>query len=398
MKKLHYSKRFNNYKFKEAKFRKINFLKNKKNLTKKKLAHPFFASKRKICIIIKIICLLILILLVATILAINKLYNVKEIFQFIINLKNGNGNFFFFEKNQHDLVYCNNYGLMIYNYNFDKGLSYGNIGDYIQSLAALQYLPKNCKPYLINRDEVGYYHGEKVKLIFNSWNNFYRGNKNISDKINPIYISYHIRKNYALPSVYINNLKKYAPIGCRDKATRDNFIKYGINAYFSSCLTTTLDIDYAVKDKERTNEIIFVDYKFGDYHAADKFLYSLKAYNLNKTNITYISHDFKLNLSHIERFKLAKLLLNKYARAKLVISTRIHGALPCLAFKTPVILINKDFDYDRFLGLYELLNTVGINSKKKFEIRVNIDENGIIFNSKKYLEYANKLKNQLKYI
>ena len=146
---------------------------------------------------------------------------------------------------------------MIYNYNFDKGLSYGNIGDYIQSLAALQYLPKNCKPYLINRDEVGYYHGEKVKLIFNSWNNFYRGNKNISDKINPIYISYHIRKDYALPSVYINNLKKYAPIGCRDKATRDNFIKYGINAYFSSCLTTTLDIDYAVKNKERTNEIIF---------------------------------------------------------------------------------------------------------------------------------------------
>ena len=98
MKKLHYSKRFNNYKFKKAKFRKINFLKNKKNLTKKKLAHPFFASKRKICIIIKIICLLILILLVATILAINKLYNVKEIFQFIINLKNGNGNFFFLKK------------------------------------------------------------------------------------------------------------------------------------------------------------------------------------------------------------------------------------------------------------------------------------------------------------
>ena len=36
--------------------------------------------------------------------------------------------------------------------------------------------------------------------------------------------------------------------------------------------------------------------------------------------------------------------------------------------------------------------------KKKFEIRVNIDENGIIYNSKKYLEYANKLKKQLKYI
>ena len=39
--------------------------------------------------------------------------------------------------------------------------------------------------------------------------------------------------------------------------------KYGIDAYFSSCLTTTLDIDYSVNDFERTNEIIFIDYNFG---------------------------------------------------------------------------------------------------------------------------------------
>ena len=100
----------------------------------------------------------------------------------------------------------------------------------------------------------------------------------------------------------------------------------------------------------------------------------------------------------LERFKLAKSLLYKYARAKLVISNRIHAALPFLALKTPVILINKIYDYNRFPGIYELLNTVGINSKKKFEIRVNIDENGIIFNSKNYLVHANKLKKLLKYI
>ena len=65
--------------------------------------------------------------------------------------------------------------------------------------------------------------------------------------------------------------------------------------------------------------------------------------------------------SHFERFKYATKLLDKYARAKLVISTRIHGALPCLALKTPIIFVNKHYD-NRYQGLYELLNTIGINS------------------------------------
>ena len=48
-------------------------------------------------------------------------------------------------------------------------------------------------------------------------------------------------------------------------------------------------------------------------------------------------------LTHIQRFQLAKKLLDKYARAKLIISARLHGSLPCLAFNTPVIFINQDY-------------------------------------------------------
>ena len=76
----------------------------------------------------------------------------------IYNSKNEN-KFFFFEKNQDELNYCNNYGLFIYDY-FDGRNEYieGNIGDYIQSLAALQYLPKNCivsinNNYLLQKTE-----------------------------------------------------------------------------------------------------------------------------------------------------------------------------------------------------------------------------------------------------
>ena len=147
----------------------------------------------------------------------------------------------------------------------------------------------------------------------------------------------------------------FSPIGCRDTNTRDELIKYGIKAYFSSCLTTTLDIDYSAPKKERTNDIIFTDFKFGHYSPADNYILSLKAYNFN--NIINITHFMNLNITHIERLKLAKKLLDKYARAKLVITTRIHAALPCLALNTPVIFVNQNVNI-RFSGLYKFLNTI----------------------------------------
>ena len=309
-----------------------------------------------------------------------------------------NNKFFFFLKNQDSLNYCNNYGIMVYDYYYEGKISdnRANIGDYIQSLAALQYLPKNCKPYLVDRDMVQFYHGPKIKLIMNGWHHIHEGNEYISKEIKPIFLSYHIYNIDELSSIYLENLKKYSPIGCRDLHTKDNLNKFGINAYFSSCLTTTLDIDYGVKENERNNEIILIDYEFGDFPKADKFFYSLKAYNF--TNITKTRHYFNLKRTHIERFQLAKKLLNKYAKAKLVISTRIHGALPCLAFNTPIILITKKYDNERYPGLYELLNTVGINNKGEFEIRVNVDSKGLVYNTKKYLKYSNLLKKKLRNI
>ena len=310
----------------------------------------------------------------------------------VILYKNNN-KFFFFEKNQEELKYCTNYGLMIYEYN--NKINIVNIGDYIQSLAALQYLPKNCKPYFVDRDTIQFYNGSKVKLIMNSWNEISKGNKYISNQIIPIFISYHISNKKGLPSIYLKNLGNFSPIGCRDTNTRDKLLKYGINAYFSSCLTTTLDIDYSVCEKERTNDIIFTDFKFGDYSQADNYILSLKAYNFN--NLINITHLCNLTLTHIERFKFAKKLLDKYARAKLVITTRLHAALPCLALNTPVILVNKKFDI-RFSGLYKFLNTIGRNEENKFEIKVNVDNKGFVYNSKEYLSYSIKLKEALKYI
>ena len=364
-----------------------------KKVTETKIPSKELSTNIQKNLYIFIIIISLMILLLSIILNMN---NIQKLFNKNEKAKVINNNSFFFEENLEELDYCTNYGLLVYDYYYTGKIHTTNIGDYFQSLAALQFLPKNCKPYFVDRDIVQFFHGPKVKLIMNAWHYLHEGNKYISEQIIPIFVSYHLNNNFNLPEIYTNTLKKYSPIGCRDTKTRDQFIKYGIDSYFSSCLTTTLDIDFAVNDSERTNEIIFIDYKFGDYPKADQFLRTLNAYNLSENNIVHTEHEFNVNMTHIERFKLAKKLLNRYARAKLVVSSRIHGALPCLALHTPVIFIKRKYDHRRFPGLYELLNTIGKNSKNKFEVRVNIDEKGLVYNSNEYLEYANKLKERLK--
>ena len=54
----------------------------------------------------------------------------------------------------------------------------------------------------------------------------------------------------------------------------------------------------------------------------------------------HTTHSFNLNNFQNKRFNIAKKLLDKYSKAKLVITSRLHGALPCLALNTPFIFDN----------------------------------------------------------
>ena len=61
-----------------------------------------------------------------------------------------------------------------------------------------------------------------------------------------------------------------------------------------------------------------------------------------------------------QKFWQAEELLSRYAKAQLVITSRLHCALPCLAMGTPVIFIHPKYHEDtRFAGLREILNGYG---------------------------------------
>ena len=118
-----------------------------------------------------------------------------------------------------------------------------NIGDYIQTKAVIDILNKqNIK--ILEREKLNSYNGPPIKIIINGW--FMENPKNWppSNKINPLFISFHI--NPSIVKTFINNqsieyFKKHEPIGCRDYFTRDLLVKNGINAYFSSCVTLGIE-------------------------------------------------------------------------------------------------------------------------------------------------------------
>lgn len=263
-----------------------------------------------------------------------------------------------------------------------------NIGDYIQSLAAQQYLPSI--DYYINREELGNFSGDRTKLIMNGWFTHHPKTWIPHPHIDPLFISFHVNKyaeNDMLSEAGIEYLKQHAPIGCRDYHTKETLQAHGIDAYFSGCLTPTLD-GYKAPDDEHTDDIYIVDPLF-NFPSKKKFLTSfnsirkyIKTGDVFKLNAIdkilkkhfsqdildqaqYIEHEFPSNTySEDEKFKIAKDLLHKYARAKLVITSRIHCALPCLALGTPVIFINgfdSLGDTCRFNGLMDLFNTISVD-------------------------------------
>jgi hypothetical protein len=161
-------------------------------------------------------------------------------------------------------------------------------------------------------------------------------------------------------NTYINELKRFQPIGCRDLVTTEKLQNKGIQAYFSGCLTTTIDF---YEWKKNTNNIYCVD---------------TKKNNNSHIYITQCHNKWK-NISHIKGFYDALNLLKKYKTSKKVYTSRLHCFLPCLAIGVPVNLIspsgNKNIkswgSKNRFDGLRELEN----NRPKFLNIRDTLTDN-----------------------
>lgn len=247
----------------------------------------------------------------------------------------------------------------------DKNSAVANLGDNIQSLVMdyifkVNDIPENKMVY-VKRDFANECTYKQIDLILHSefstenlssrimFNNNYRIILLLSillyDDIDVL-----LKKNNNI----IKFFKAHEPIGCRDEKTTKELRKYGIEAYLMGCFTICLprrnpDIVY--------KKIFFVDTPKELEEYVPEYI---------KNDIEYLSHSVAINkvpvdISENKRLDdLATNLLKRYRdEAKLVVTSRLHVAAPCLAMGVPVIVTNNNLDFrfgwiDKFIKLYQL--------------------------------------------
>jgi len=224
-----------------------------------------------------------------------------------------------------------------------------NLGDDIQTLAAIHLLQENniVDYTFIDRERLKSYKGELVHLVMNGWFMHDKSQFPPSNKIIPIFISFHCA-DPKLVKLHAKYFKKWAPIGCRDVSTLNLMKKYDIPAYFSGCLTLAFNECNVTSDK---NYIV-------DINSKDSYIPNIRADISNYTDFQTINHTTKLNKFNRDgKLSAAEGLLNKYRSANLVVTSRIHCAMPCRAFNTDVLFIYHNYNTDkRFSGIKSYLN------------------------------------------
>lgn len=225
----------------------------------------------------------------------------------------------------------------------------GNIGDDIQSIAANRFLPR--VDYYINRDYMNDFQpdtDEKIKLIMNGWyshrpENFPLEHSQIDPLLISMYIDGPVKEVFSSPANQAF-FKRHEPVGARSQDTKDFLESLGVDSYWSGCLTLTLQPEKYIRKQDFILAIDLPNDVF-DKVQKDSRLPVLRM-------SADVNHQY-MTPSH--RMKVAKYYLYLYQSARFVITTRLHGTLPCLALETPVLNIElPNFEEARFRSLREL--------------------------------------------
>lgn len=222
------------------------------------------------------------------------------------------------------------YGTLSYDHLID--FTETNIGDEVQGFSGMQFLP--FVDTFLQRDRLNVTSGGyNVTAFFNAWWGFSSAHWPPANNIHPIMLSIHIgakmEGNWKKHLSYLEDKS----IGCRDYSTLEFLQKSGVNSFFSGCMT--LQTKRPDVHAERTSTIYIVDV---DKHVLDLFPKQIRDDAVYLTHAYYSKKGDPLDL--YDRFQKAYEKIMKYGTAKLVITQRVHCALPSVNMGTPVIFIN----------------------------------------------------------
>jgi len=177
-----------------------------------------------------------------------------------------------------------------------------NIGDAIQTIALERLLPSVT--YVWRDIDTP---AEDVPFVVNGW---LGNNRPPVTNANCLFAGVYVHSNEDNYR-WIRN-SRFAEIGARDPAMAMWCADRKIRASLIGCATLTFD----------------------PYTGPRKGVYAI---DTKAEGAEFISHDIG-EMEWSDQLSLARQLLARYRQAELVITSRLHVALPCLAFGTPVVI------------------------------------------------------------
>lgn len=141
-------------------------------------------------------------------------------------------------------------------------------------------------------------------------------------------------------------LRRYEPIGCRDQRSMNLLRSHGIEAYVNGCLALTLPRS---KGEHRGKKIIFADVPTSVLPYVPKELYN---------DIEFVNQEIFDSLDSLPNSSLkdfTKQIIEKYeSDARLIVTSRFHGAVLGMALGIPVIVTLEQYTY-RFSWIKKLV-------------------------------------------
>ncbi len=164
--------------------------------------------------------------------------------------------------------------------------------------------------------------------------------------IRPLFISFHVNRLDMLTDEAQDYLRRYGPVGCRDWNTVFLLLSADIDAFFSGCLTTTVDALFPSREEAyRGNGVVGV---------IDR---PTKAAGRDVSKVRHYSHqsDEHRYTSLTDGVRNAAEVLAAYQRdLDRAVTGRLHAYLPLTALGVPVEFQNPSPGDIRFAGLTDL--------------------------------------------
>ncbi|UQN28067.1 hypothetical protein [Brachybacterium kimchii] len=162
--------------------------------------------------------------------------------------------------------------------------------------------------------------------------------------LNPIFVSFHCSKRALLSEESLAYLREHGPIGCRDWTTVDLLLSLDVPAFFSGCLTTTVNTVFPDLEGKPEEATVYVDVARSPVPKGHE--------NVRQSYPEIKKRDFTANMWD------AVQVLERYRREYTdVVTTRLHCYLPTTSLGLKVDFEPKNNADVRFNGLFRLSQT-----------------------------------------